>query len=413
MIKNPLVHLVGLLLILVLIGGGALYSSRDTILGAQLPSGTAVFETSLASRMTTTDTSMTIVSARLREGGSLSGYQCFTVDEGKTEAEYICGTLSGTTVTALERGISPSTGTSTVSALKFSHRVGASVKITDFPLIQRMRSILSGTDPIPSLIYATSTALITAGSPTTTLATKYYVDSVAVAGASDANTVTKGIVELATASEAASSTATGGTGANLVIAASTATDTPNTASRATRVLMSDMTGYLKQTWLNLTESFTPSGTWNFLSNVGIGTSTPYASLSIAGHTGVVANIFTATSTSATSTLQNLRVPLNASTTNLWVSGTCVGCLSGYERLTNTGAGPTAAGTVTTVTSDCSANKKIVGGGGSLSTNDSGELWIGQSYASDEDTWSVITYCYIPGGGCAANTVTAYALCVNR
>jgi hypothetical protein len=45
------------------------------------------------------------------------------------------------------------------------------------------------------------------------------------------------------------------------------------------------------------------GTGNaiFDGSVGVGTTSPYASLSVAGHTGVVANIFTATSTTATST----------------------------------------------------------------------------------------------------------------
>src|SRR3954467_1295825 len=79
--------------------------------GASLPSGTAVFETSLQSRISSTDTSLTLVANSVRGGSSLSGFQCFTVDEGRTDAEYLCGTVSGTSVTALTRGIDPSTGT--------------------------------------------------------------------------------------------------------------------------------------------------------------------------------------------------------------------------------------------------------------------------------------------------------------
>ncbi len=45
-----------------------------------------------------------------------------------------------------------------------------------------------------------------------------------------------------------------------------------------------------------------NGTAYFAGNVGIGTTSPYAALSVAGSTGVVANIFTATSTTATSTI---------------------------------------------------------------------------------------------------------------
>src|SRR4051794_1364221 len=75
-------------------------------LGVALPSGTAVFETSLSSRISTSDTSMTLVSTTTRGGGALGGYQCFTIDEGRSDAEYVCGFLtSGKTVTGLTRGL--------------------------------------------------------------------------------------------------------------------------------------------------------------------------------------------------------------------------------------------------------------------------------------------------------------------
>src|SRR4051794_32524444 len=94
----------------------------EQTLGAALPSGTAVFETSLQSRISSTDTSMALVSNSVRGGSSLSGYNCFTIDEGRTDAEYVCGTVSGTGVTSLTRGINPANGTSSNSALKFAHR---------------------------------------------------------------------------------------------------------------------------------------------------------------------------------------------------------------------------------------------------------------------------------------------------
>lgn len=58
------------------------------------------------------------------------------------------------------------------------------------------------------------------------IANKGYVDSVAIAGASDANTTTKGIVEEATVAEVNAGTATGGTGAKLFI-------TPEALSQST------------------------------------------------------------------------------------------------------------------------------------------------------------------------------------
>lgn len=113
-------------------------------LGVALPSGTALFETSLAAPITNTAVTMTLVSNTVRGGGTLSGYQCFTLSEGTAQTEYVCGTVTGTTVSGLERGLSPSDGVTSVSSLQFSHRRGASVKITDFPLIQRLRSQAAG-----------------------------------------------------------------------------------------------------------------------------------------------------------------------------------------------------------------------------------------------------------------------------
>lgn len=246
--------------------------------GVALPGGTAIFETSLQDRITTSDTSMTLVSASTTSGEDVSGYQCFTIDEGRTDTEYVCGTVAGRTVSSLERGISLTNGTTTDATRKFAHRKGANVKVTDYPLIQRMRNQLNGSETVPNLMTYANTVLITAGSASTTLATKYYVDSVSVAGAPDANETTRGIVELATGAEAASSASLGGTGAFLALPASLATDTPQTATRATRVLMSDMTGYLKQGWLNLTEAFTWTGLHTFSSGLtSTGTTTVSAS----------------------------------------------------------------------------------------------------------------------------------------
>jgi hypothetical protein len=121
-------------------------------LGVALPGGEALFETALQDRISSTDTSMTLVENELRGGGTLSGYNCFTIDEGRSDAEFVCGTVSGTTVSSLERGIDPSTGTTTNSTLKFTHRLGANVKITDFPLILRLRNLANGVEFYPNIL---------------------------------------------------------------------------------------------------------------------------------------------------------------------------------------------------------------------------------------------------------------------
>lgn len=112
--------------------------------GVDLPGAVALFETSLQAPISSSATSLTLTSNSVRGGGSLAGYHCFTIDEGSSQAEFVCGTVSGTTVSSLTRGLSPSDGITEVAALQFSHRRGASVKITDFPVIQLLQSQNSG-----------------------------------------------------------------------------------------------------------------------------------------------------------------------------------------------------------------------------------------------------------------------------
>lgn len=107
--------------------------------GTALPEAVAIFETSLASPITANATTMTLTSNSIRGGGSLSGFNCFTIDEGSAQAEFVCGTVATTTVTGLTRGISPADGVTEDTDLQFSHRRGANVKITDFPIIQRLK----------------------------------------------------------------------------------------------------------------------------------------------------------------------------------------------------------------------------------------------------------------------------------
>lgn len=164
--------------------------------GATLPTATGVFETSLASAITSTATSMTLSANSVRGGGSISGYTCLTVDEGSPSAEIICGTVSSTSVTSLTRGVSYADGVTSVAANKFSHRRGANVKITDFPILQILKAQNNGDATFENAIkYASGVAPSTADD----LADKGYVDGVVVAGGVDASTSTKGISKLSVA----------------------------------------------------------------------------------------------------------------------------------------------------------------------------------------------------------------------
>jgi hypothetical protein len=208
--------------------------------GSALPSGTAVFETSLATPISSAATSMTLAANLIRGGGTLSGYECFTVDEGTAQAEFICGTASGTAVTNLERGVSPDDGVTQDSDLMFSHRRGASVKITDFPLIQRLRAQNSGEGTYESpLVYASSVGTTTLGLNDQNLASVAYANSLSF-GAIPASTETAaGFSELATGLEAASSTSNGGSGARLVLPTSISTSTAPSSGNVIPVTQSN------------------------------------------------------------------------------------------------------------------------------------------------------------------------------
>ena len=156
------------------IGSYALVSHGSTI-----PIAPSLFETSLSSPIGSTDTSMTLASGTLANGATLSGYACFTIDSGNPNVEFVCGTASNTSITSLLRGVDTLTGNTSVASLKFSHRRGSDVKITDFPVFSVVRNIVNGNDTLPNTItYATGVTPLNAQD----LTTKAYVLSVVSGG---------------------------------------------------------------------------------------------------------------------------------------------------------------------------------------------------------------------------------------
>jgi hypothetical protein len=233
--------------------------------GAALPSATAVFETSLASPISSSATTFTLAANSVRGGGSLSGFNCFAIDEGSAQAETVCGTVSGTTVSSVTRGISQSTGTTTVSALQFSHRRGANVKITDFPLIQILKAQNNGEDTFMNpLVYDSGVSTAELAVNDKNLASVEYANSLAFGAIPAASESASGFVELATQTEAASSTSSGGV-ARLVLPASIATSTYNQATAPLRVVVTNNSGTIDQGFMPATTTkaiqFTASSTF--------------------------------------------------------------------------------------------------------------------------------------------------------
>lgn len=219
--------------------------------GAAIPVVVSLFETSLASKISTSDSSMTLVSGSDRNGTALNGYMCFTIDEGTASVEFVCGTASSTAVSSLTRGIDPLTGTTAVTALKKEHRRGATVKVTNYPQLAIVSRILNGDDTFPNRISYVST-IATSSLTTYNLVNKQYVDGVALQGAPTATSTTPGLVELASRTQLSAGTAMDGA-YTLVPQNAFFSSTPQAA---TTVPVTDSNGKLAQGFQDLTVPWT-------------------------------------------------------------------------------------------------------------------------------------------------------------
>lgn len=217
--------------------------SPGPILGTNF-SACADFRTQLSASLSPSATSMTVDSLAC-------GTE--TLDAGQTYGfklggrEYVIGTVSTTTaktITMLTRGLSRKTATTSVASFAVQWGRGTSIEQTDAPiLIDHSNKITAkeGFDVPIRYVASVSTSTLVANQQN--LATVNYVNSVAFSGAAvvDGSTATKGVVELASQLETASSTAVGNSG-NLVIAASSATSTYNSATAPLRVVTTQNNG---------------------------------------------------------------------------------------------------------------------------------------------------------------------------
>ena len=175
-------------------------------LGASITQGGALYDGFLDSGIVSTASSMTLTSGSFKDGTSLSGWNCFTVDANSPSIEYICGTASGTVVSSLVRGVGLVNPNTTSTALAFYHGRGASVQITDYPDLQILKRILNGQDAVPNQIfYSTHPSSIAS----TTIEDKNYVDSQIIGGGVSALNTVPGISFTATTTQLQNSTAQG------------------------------------------------------------------------------------------------------------------------------------------------------------------------------------------------------------
>lgn len=206
----------------------------------------ADFRTSLATEIAIGGTTGSLQSATDDDGVALpTGVYFFTIDGDNSSKEHIKCTCTAGALTGIY-SISRQ-GVQTSGTVR-KHRIGASVVITDFAHIAYLNDLLLGTTDLDH-----STPLKYDGTASITddahLCTKKYADDLAIAGAPNASTTVKGIVEIATGAELAAGTGTGGTGAILVSAGSSFKNSSAGSGDANKVPVLDSNGLLDQSFM--------------------------------------------------------------------------------------------------------------------------------------------------------------------
>lgn len=175
------------------------------------------------------------------------------------------------TLTGVTRGLEFNSPYTASSTLRLSHAGGTTLIISNPPQLYNQLTAKLNDESITGTWNFSSTSpprLDLAGSAhkngsyiatTSEFATIEYVNAVALVSAPNGSEAAKGVVELATALESASSTVLGGTGAALVQQARYATDTPQNCTSTSCDVWTKIGGKIRQTFLDLTESWAFTG----------------------------------------------------------------------------------------------------------------------------------------------------------
>lgn len=213
----------------------------------------ADFRASLATEIAVGGTSGQLQSNADSDGVALpTGTYFFTIDGENSQKEHIVATNTAGVLSAISSVSRQGVQTSGVVR---KHRIGATVTITDFAHIKYLNDLLRGTTDLNASVPLKYDGTATISNPNH-LATKAYVDGVAVSGAPDADEVTKGIIELATSTETQAGTSTGATGARLVPPNSLVKATSAGAGSAGVIPAAGADGLIDQTFLDKARTWT-------------------------------------------------------------------------------------------------------------------------------------------------------------
>lgn len=147
-----------------------------------IPKLIAKFETALASGISSTATSATLVISTTKDGSVIpTAIYGFVIDEGTADEEFIIATVTDTALSSITRGISYLDGATSVTALKKAHRKGANIKITDHPALLYIVEVIKGNQPLDAVIKNPTIRTLT---DPRHIVDKEYMDT-AVAGAAN------------------------------------------------------------------------------------------------------------------------------------------------------------------------------------------------------------------------------------
>jgi hypothetical protein len=312
---NILNFIGGIFLSLASFFGAYTQPTQPITFGSVYPVGGSTFYLA-GSGITSSASTVTLTSFQTPDGRSLTmsmfgtvGYGAFEPGSSKLEDITFSGitqNANGTaTLTGVTRGNDFITPYAASTTLAKAHAGGVPFILSNtpgfytqfMPLNNTATSsavmVFSSTTP-PRLDNVAAQGTGTYIATTSEFASVAYVNAVALTSAPNGTTGVKGVYQTATGLQAASSTATGSTGAQLVLGNGIATDTPSVPQSVSgsHVIMSDITGYLKHAWLNLSDAFTWTGAHIFNSTLTANATTTIAASSVTNNALVLNGVST-------------------------------------------------------------------------------------------------------------------------
>lgn len=184
----------------------------------KIPVPSASFRTTITDKVTVGDTEIKIDATTDDSGNDLDGEVIgFVIDKGKSTEDFILGTV--------DAGNSQLTGVVSLNVRTLAqtsgagqdHRKKATIEITSFPYLSHVVRRLNGDEDLDASSIPQYDAAPSFSSASNQLCTVKFAEDQANAGAANASTVQKGIVEIATTAETDAGTAQGSTGADLAV----------------------------------------------------------------------------------------------------------------------------------------------------------------------------------------------------